>query len=233
MQVLHLLSGGIVMKMKRSLRMVLASILMAAVLVVIPSNTGAATLSEAELAQLALLQQQQLQAMAEQAAAAQAAQAAAEQAAAAQAAQAAAAQAAAAQAAAAAGLTSPAGMPQTYVDINLTTQTLTYYLNGVAVLSSPCVTGKVSAGNATPTGTYSIKTMIPGKRLKGPTWDVWVNYWMAFNGNIGIHDASWRRSFGGNIYQTNGSHGCVNLPSNVAAQLYGMVGIGTPVIVHN
>ena len=216
------------MKMKKSLCAVVAFFVMAAVVTATPSQLHAATLSEAELAQLALMQQQQLQLMAEQAAAQQAA---AEQAAQAAAAQAAAQQAALA-AAAAAGLTSPAGMPQTYVDINLTTQTLTYYLNGIVALTSPCVSGKVSAGNATPTGTYSIKTMIPGKRLKGPTWDVWVNYWMAFNGNIGIHDASWRRSFGGNIYQTNGSHGCVNLPSNVAPQLYGMVSIGTPVIVH-
>lgn len=214
------------METKKSFRRVLAAVIMAAVVFMIPTTFRGATLSEAELQQLALLQQQQLQALAEQAAAAQAAAAAAAQAAAAQAA---AEQAAAAQAA---GILSPAGTPQTYVDINLTTQTLTYYLNGIAALSSPCVTGKVSAGNATPTGTYSIKTMIPGKRLKGPTWDVWVNYWMAFNGNIGIHDASWRRSFGGNIYQTNGSHGCVNLPGNVASQLYGMVGIGTPVIVH-
>lgn len=132
-----------------------------------------------------------------------------------------------------AALMSPAGMPETYVDVNLTAQTMTYYMNGYAVLASPCVTGKVSAGRGTPAGFYSIKAMVPGKRLKGPDWDVWVNYWMRFtDGAIGLHDASWRSSFGGNIYQTNGSHGCVNLPPDVAATLYGMVTIGTPVVVH-
>ena len=30
--------------------------------------------------------------------------------------------------------------------------------------------------------------------------------------NIGIHDASWRDTFGGTIYKTSGSHGCINVP---------------------
>ncbi len=55
---------------------------------------------------------------------------------------------------------------------------------------------------------------------------------MRFAGNCGIHDASWRRKFGGDIYKHNGSHGCVNIPSDQAAQLYNMVGIGTIVVVH-
>lgn len=210
------------MKQKKTLHAMLAALLVVICIFAVPTRTAAATLTEAELLQLQLLQQQQLQLAAAAAEQQAAATAAAEQQAAAE----------AAAAAQAALLQSPAGMPQTYIDINLTSQTLIYYLNGVAALATPCVTGNVSAGNSTPTGTYAIKTMVPGKRLKGPTWDVWVNYWMSFNGNIGVHDASWRRSFGGTIYQTNGSHGCVNLPPDMAAQLYGMVGIGTPVIVH-
>lgn len=125
-----------------------------------------------------------------------------------------------------------AGVEATYVDVNLTTQTMTYFVNGLPVLSSPCVTGNVSAGNGTPAGFFRIYNLVPGKYLTGPTWNVWVNYWMPFNGSIGLHDASWRGSFGGSIYQTNGSHGCVNLPSNVAATLYSMIGIGTQVVVH-
>ena len=59
-----------------------------------------------------------------------------------------------------------------------------------------------------------------------------VSYWMPFNGNIGMHDASWRSSFGGDIYKTNGSHGCINLPVSVAQELYGYVEKGTPVICY-
>ena len=118
----------------------------------------------------------------------------------------------------------------TYVDISIDNQTLTYFVNGVPAISTPCVTG--GPKNGTPRGVFSINTKTPGKYLTGPTWHVWVNRWMRFCGNVGIHDASWRKKFGGNIYKSNGSHGCVNIPGNVANQLYNMVGIGTVVIVH-
>ena len=118
----------------------------------------------------------------------------------------------------------------TYIDISIDNQILTYFVNGAIALTTPCVTG--GPKNSTPRGVFAINTLTPGKYLTGPTWHVWVNRWMRFAGNCGIHDASWRRSFGGNIYMRNGSHGCVNIPSDKANQLYGMVSIGTPVIVH-
>ena len=120
-----------------------------------------------------------------------------------------------------------------YVDVDKSTQTVTLFVDGVAVMSSPCVTGNVKAGHDTPNGTYSIKFTKKGKTLKGPTWNVWVDYWMRFtDGAIGFHDASWRDSFGGDIYKTNGSHGCVNLPKNFAKELFNNVEVGTTVIVH-
>lgn len=118
----------------------------------------------------------------------------------------------------------------TYIDISIDNQTLAYYVNGSPVLVTPCVTG--SPGRSTPRGVFQINSCIPGKRLVGPTWNVWVDRWMRFCGNCGIHDAKWRKSFGGEIYKTNGSHGCVNIPHDQAVLLYSMVGVGTPVIVH-
>ena len=50
-------------------------------------------------------------------------------------------------------------------------------------------------------------------------------------GNIGIHDASWRSKYGGTIYQTNGSHGCINTPRDAMVQLYESVEVGTPVVM--
>lgn len=127
-----------------------------------------------------------------------------------------------------------AGTPcNTYVDVNLETQTVTYILNGEAVLSSPCVTGDVSKHRSTPTGVYAVFGHVKGTYLTGPTWHNWVDYWMPFTrGGCGLHDANWRSRFGGEIYKTNGSHGCVNLPHDVAQQLFDMIGIGTVVIVH-
>jgi lipoprotein-anchoring transpeptidase ErfK/SrfK len=118
----------------------------------------------------------------------------------------------------------------TYIDISIDNQMLVYYVNGSPVLITPCVTG--SPGRSTPKGVWQINSCIPGKRLKGATWNVWVDRWMRFCGNCGIHDAKWRKSFGGEIYKTNGSHGCVNIPHDQAVLLYSMVGVGTTVIVH-
>ena len=136
-------------------------------------------------------------------------------------------------------ITTPAVMPateatpstgMTYIDISIDNQMLAYYVNGTPVLITPCVTG--SPGRSTPRGVFAINSCVPGKRLKGPTWNVWVDRWMRFYGNCGIHDAKWRKSFGGEIYKKNGSHGCVNIPHDQALLLYNMVGVGTPVIVH-
>ncbi len=121
----------------------------------------------------------------------------------------------------------------TYVDVDIANQTMTLYVNGMPVLTSPCVTGTPKDNRSTPTGAFFIMEKIPGKRLKGDTWDVWVDRWMKFTkGAVGLHDASWRKKFGGNIYKSNGSHGCVNLPTDVAYSLYDLVVVGTPVIVH-
>ena len=60
-----------------------------------------------------------------------------------------------------------------------------------------------------------------------------VKYWMPFNGGVGFHDASWQPTFGGSRYQTNGSHGCVNMPPEMAGKLFELISAGTPVLVHN
>lgn len=120
-----------------------------------------------------------------------------------------------------------------YVDVDIANQTMTLFQNNFPVLSSPCVTGTPKNGRSTPTGVFYVMEKTPGKRLKGPSWDVWVDRWMRFTqDSCGLHDASWRRKFGGNIYLSNGSHGCVNLPKDIAYTLYDLIAVGTPVIVH-
>ena len=121
----------------------------------------------------------------------------------------------------------------TYVDVDIANQTMVLFVNGLPVLTSPCVTGTPKNNRSTPKGAFYVIEKVPGKRLKGDTWDVWVDRWMKFtSGAVGLHDASWRKKFGGNIYLSNGSHGCVNLPKDVAYALYDMVTVGTPVVVH-
>jgi lipoprotein-anchoring transpeptidase ErfK/SrfK len=126
-----------------------------------------------------------------------------------------------------------AGTPlNTYVDVDIPNQTVTYILNGESVLSSPCVTGCVNKKRSTPTGIFAVYGHKKGTYLTGPTWHNWVDYWMPFAGGCGLHDATWRSAFGGDIYKNSGSHGCVNLPHDVAEQLFNMIDIGTVVVVH-
>jgi len=121
----------------------------------------------------------------------------------------------------------------TYVDVDIANQVVTYFEDKVVKLQSPCVTGLANGKRDTPTGTFTIKTHDTNRYLVGPTWKSFVSYWMRFTDTAcGLHDATWRSSFGGDIYKTNGSHGCVNLPKDFAAQLYDAVDIGTIVYVH-
>lgn len=121
----------------------------------------------------------------------------------------------------------------TYVEINLTTQHLWFYKNGSLVTQGDVVTGNVANNTATPTGVYYIKTKEKNATLKGEDYTTPVNYWMPFNGGIGIHDALWRDKFGGTIYQTTGSHGCINSPMELVTAIYNSIDTGTPVIVYN
>ena len=122
----------------------------------------------------------------------------------------------------------------TYVDINITTQTLAVFQNGVLGMTTPVVTGNVSANHNTPTGLYSIRTKERERYLTGPDYKSYVHYWSQVVGGVGIHDATWRSNFGGNIYQTSGSHGCINVPYDNMAVLYNnYLQVGMPVIIHN
>lgn len=120
----------------------------------------------------------------------------------------------------------------TYVEINLTAQHLLLYQDGECILESDFVSGNPSRGNATPTGVYGITYKERDATLKGENYRTPVSYWMPFNNNVGMHDAGWRSEFGGTIYRTNGSHGCINLPYSVAQEIYGYVEKGTPVICY-
>lgn len=119
-----------------------------------------------------------------------------------------------------------------YVEIDLSNQHLYVYQDGEIVLESDFVSGNVSNGNTTPPGVFGLTYKTTDAVLRGENYETPVKYWMPFNGNIGMHDATWRRAFGGEIYLTNGSHGCINLPFNKAKEIYGYVSTGFPVICY-
>ncbi|MQN01755.1 MAG: hypothetical protein DUD27_04400 [Lachnospiraceae bacterium] len=123
-----------------------------------------------------------------------------------------------------------------YAEVNIATQHMFLVINGKRVMESDVVTGKDVDGRRTPTGTYRITYKTKDATLKGQGYASPVSWWMPFNGNIGFHDAPWRHGkFGGQIYKTAGSHGCVNMPPENAAKLYSYSEVkkGFPVIVYN
>ncbi|MCR5499019.1 MAG: L,D-transpeptidase/peptidoglycan binding protein [Acetatifactor sp.] len=125
------------------------------------------------------------------------------------------------------------GIGNTYIEVDMTAQTLYYYEDGSLYLKTPVVTGNVNAGNGTPERVCYIYYKQRNRTLVGEnnSYHTFVNYWMAVNGNIGIHDANWRSKFGGTIYRGGGSHGCVNTPIDKVKILYERCPVGTPVIM--
>lgn len=121
----------------------------------------------------------------------------------------------------------------TYAEVNLTAQHMFLYKNGEKILESDFVSGNVSRGYTTPPGIFSITYKQRDAVLKGQGYASPVKFWMPFNRGIGFHDASWRNTFGGSIYKTNGSHGCVNMPYSAAKTLFENVYAGMPVICYN
>lgn len=117
-----------------------------------------------------------------------------------------------------------------YILVDISNQTLKYYVKGKVKLKSNVVTG--GRGCGTPTGRFKLHHKARNVNLTGPGYVSHVNYWMPFIGqSYGMHDASWRSKFGGSIYKYNGSHGCVNMPRSKVSKLYKMVPNGTRVII--
>lgn len=119
----------------------------------------------------------------------------------------------------------------TYIEVDMGEQKMYYYVDGVLMIDTPIVTGNTSRRMGTPSGVNFVYLKQKNRILRGQGYASHVDFWMPVKGNIGIHDASWRGDFGGTIYQTNGSHGCINTPRSAMEQLYDMAEVGTPVVM--
>lgn len=119
-----------------------------------------------------------------------------------------------------------------YVEVSIQDQHVWHYINGKLCCDTDCVTGTKGIHD-TPIGVYYVSECINGKYLIGDDYKTWVDKWMRLtNSGVGLHDASWRSSFGGNIYKTNGSHGCINLPKKYAYNLFSEMHNGVTVIIY-
>ncbi len=81
----------------------------------------------------------------------------------------------------------------TYVEISISEQKMWCFKDGQLVVETPVITGKHSTGHDTPSGHV---WAIDAKKRDADfsKYPVHVNFWLPFNGDVGIHDASWRTS---------------------------------------
>lgn len=138
-------------------------------------------------------------------------------------------------------------LKDTFVIVDISDQQAYLYEDNELIVSTPVVTGK----NSSPTtkGLHEIWLKETNRFLKGEGYNVYVDYFMAFHGGEGLHDADyhthynadgsiafshgWRskNAFGGELYKNGGSHGCVNMPNEAAKTMNDHLEVGDKVLV--
>ena len=125
------------------------------------------------------------------------------------------------------------GIGDTYVEIDYTNQRMWFYKDGQLLVDTLVVTGNTSKDMGSPVGIFALYYKETNAILKGEDYKTPVDFWMPFYGGVGIHDAKWRGAFGGNLYQSSGSHGCINTPWANAKTIYENIDAGTPIVCYN
>lgn len=135
----------------------------------------------------------------------------------------------------ASGVPGTTNLGGTYVEVDLDKQHLYLYKDGVLIAEGDICSGDVATGCETPTGLYTFNNKETDRDLRGADYLEHVDYWLPFYQDYGIHDASWRtypQEFGGEVYLENGSHGCVNMPPELAKTVFENVEVGTYIILY-
>lgn len=125
------------------------------------------------------------------------------------------------------------GLGDTYIEIDLTRQYLWFYKEGKLIVETDIITGNPNLGRETPVGVFKVWSRETNRTLSGEDYSSPVSFWLPIDWTgIGMHDASWQSSFGGNLYQTVGSRGCINIPYEKVKTIYEEVKNDTPVVVY-
>lgn len=120
-----------------------------------------------------------------------------------------------------------------WVDVNLSSQSETFYEGDVAVRTNLVTTGV--PGHDTPTGTFYINRRVYNEHMVGGSigagdyydlYNVLYTQYFTYEGHA-LHYAWWRTRFG-----VTGSHGCVNEDYDTALFAWNWLTIGSRVQVH-
>lgn len=124
------------------------------------------------------------------------------------------------------------GVPgELWIDVNLSSEYLIVYDGTIDIAETYVSTGR--EGFETPTGTFYINSKIDSQTMEGVLGGEYYNVpdvpWVMYFTDVGhaLHGTYWHENFGAPM-----SHGCINLPMDFAAWLYGIAGVGTRVEIH-
>lgn len=122
-------------------------------------------------------------------------------------------------------------LPDSYIEVDLSEQRVIVVYKHDIVLDASVVTGK--PGTETNVGYTEVLSKTYNRPLIGPGYRLDVQYFIHFNtSEEGFHDNHNRYEFGGDIYMTNGSHGCVNMRLEDVKVMDEYTSVGTKVLVH-
>lgn len=121
-----------------------------------------------------------------------------------------------------------------YIEVSLDNQYLWLYKNGSLVTETDIISGLPTKERQTYRGAWPIAYKASPFTLSSDIYgyDTDVTYWMPFVYGQGLHDADWQPSFGGELYKSKGSHGCINLPPGQAEIIYNSIQGGYPIIIY-
>jgi lipoprotein-anchoring transpeptidase ErfK/SrfK len=134
-----------------------------------------------------------------------------------------------------------AGMPDKAIYVSVGRQELRAYEKGNLVRQTLVTTGRPEL--PTDIGSFTVLrknhpwTMHSPFPRSSPFWypDTVVQFVLWFNDDgSGLHDAYWRSRFGPGTNgpgRSGGTHGCINMPTDVTIWMYDWAPLGTPVVV--
>lgn len=122
-------------------------------------------------------------------------------------------------------------LTDTFVKVDIQMQSLLFVKNGKEIVYSPVITGCEYKGKSTPIGNYTVERLEENANIVGTTT---VCFWIVISLSlmIGIHDADgWRAQYGGAIYKSDGSNGCINTPDSAAKKIYAQIELGMTIVI--
>ena len=119
-----------------------------------------------------------------------------------------------------------------YLEVNLTKQNVTVHhrerSSRTFLVSSG--TPYISDGMATPTGIFTVQNKVP-LALSRQFNNARLHHWIGVNGGIGFHGLE-GSGYYGYLGVRPSSHGCIRMSRHEIKEMYGMIHVGAPILVH-